>query len=117
MNYLFSRLGHFLIPRHAAVMLAALVWSSLAFGGQIHDAVKGGDLERVKRLLKGNPNLVFSKDSDDYKLLVACAVTYVGIDRRMRIRTHAAHASVPVSPLWIVPVHVVSNSVSLGLIF
>jgi ankyrin repeat protein len=28
--------------------------------GSFHDAVKGGDLEKVKALLKGNPELVFS---------------------------------------------------------
>ena len=43
-------------------MLAVLVWSSLAFCGEIHDAAKNGDLEKVKALLKANPDLVFSKD-------------------------------------------------------
>jgi hypothetical protein len=45
-----------------AVTLAALVWSSLAFCGEIHDAAQSGDLEKVKALLKANPELVFSKD-------------------------------------------------------
>jgi ankyrin repeat protein len=31
----------------------------------IHDAAKSGDFERVKALLKDNPELVFSKDRDD----------------------------------------------------
>ena len=35
-----------------------------AFCGEIHDAAKRGDLEKVKALLKDNPNLVFSKDDD-----------------------------------------------------
>jgi len=62
MRLSFSRLCHSLIPRCAAVTLVALAWSSLAFCGEIHDAVKRGDLEKVKALLKDNPNLVFSKD-------------------------------------------------------
>jgi ankyrin repeat protein len=44
--------------------MVALAWSSLAFCGEIHDAAKSGDLEKVKALLKGNPNLVFSKDTN-----------------------------------------------------
>ena len=44
-------------------MLVALVWSGLAFGGEIHDAAAAGDLEKVKALLKDKHNLVFSKDS------------------------------------------------------
>jgi len=34
----FSRFCHSPIPRRAAVVLVALAWSSLAFGGEIHDA-------------------------------------------------------------------------------
>jgi len=45
-------------------MLVVLVWSSLAFCGEIHDVAKSGDLEKVKALLKGNPDLVFNKDSN-----------------------------------------------------
>jgi ankyrin repeat protein len=41
-----------------------LAYSSLAFGGAIHDAASAGDLEKVKALLKANPNLVFSKDTN-----------------------------------------------------
>jgi ankyrin repeat protein len=48
--------------RHVIVSLLVLVWSSLAFCGEIHDAAKNGDLEKVKTLLKDNPDLVFSKD-------------------------------------------------------
>jgi ankyrin repeat protein len=44
--------------------MVALAWSSLAFCGEIHDAAKSGDLVKVKALLKGNPDLVFSKDND-----------------------------------------------------
>jgi ankyrin repeat protein len=59
---LFTRLCHSPIPRRAAVLLVVLAWSSLAFGGEIHDAARNGDLEKVKALLKDNPDLVFSKD-------------------------------------------------------
>jgi serine/threonine-protein phosphatase 6 regulatory ankyrin repeat subunit B len=45
------------------VMLVALAWSSLAFCGEIHDAAKSDDLEKVKALLKANPDLVSSKES------------------------------------------------------
>ena len=47
-----------------AVTLVALVWSSLAFCGEIHDAARNGDLAKVKALLKENPDLVSSKDDD-----------------------------------------------------
>jgi ankyrin repeat protein len=49
-----------------AVTLIALAWSSLAFCGEIHDAAKSGDLEKVKTLLKANPDLVFSKDTNGW---------------------------------------------------
>ena len=45
-----------------AVLVIVLAWSRLAFCGEIHYAAKAGDLEKVKALLKENPNLVFSKD-------------------------------------------------------
>ena len=63
MHSIGGRFCHSLTPRRAAVLLVALAWSSLAFGGEIHDAAAAGDLERVKALLKDNPDLVFSKDS------------------------------------------------------
>jgi ankyrin repeat protein len=44
------------------VALVALSWSGLAFGGEIHDAAQAGDLAKVESLLKGNPDLVDSKD-------------------------------------------------------
>jgi hypothetical protein len=47
---------------HVLAALAALTCP--AFGGEIHDAAKSGDVEKVKTLLKGNPDLVFSKDSN-----------------------------------------------------
>jgi len=48
----------------AAAMLVALAWTSLAFGGEIHDAAEKGNLEKAKALLKDNPALVFSKDRE-----------------------------------------------------
>ena len=66
MQAFFSRLfGTAIITPLAAVMLVGLLapaWSSPAFCGEIHDAAENGDLEKVKALLKDNPNLVFSKD-------------------------------------------------------
>jgi ankyrin repeat protein len=47
-------------------MLVALAWSSLAFCGQIHDAAAAGDLAKVKALLKDNPDLVFSKNTNGW---------------------------------------------------
>ena len=50
---------------HAAILIIALAtagWSSTAFCGEIHDATRVGDLEKVKALLKNNPELVFGKD-------------------------------------------------------
>ena len=50
----------------AFLALGALLMAGndFAFGGQIHDAAESGDLEKIKLLLKGNPDLVFSKDTD-----------------------------------------------------
>jgi hypothetical protein len=59
-----TQLFHSPISRVASVLLMGLVWSSLAFGGEIHDAAGRGDLEKVKALLKDNPALVFSKSNE-----------------------------------------------------
>ena len=61
----FSRVCPFLIPRRAIVMLGALAWSSLALGGEIHDAAMNGDLDKVKALLTDNPDLVNSITPDN----------------------------------------------------
>ena len=58
----FNRFCHLPVLRLAAVTLVALAWGSLAFGGEIHDAAKGGDVEKIKALLKANPELVSMKD-------------------------------------------------------
>jgi ankyrin repeat protein len=41
-----------------------LAWSSLAFCGEIHDAAKNGDLNKVKDLLLANPDLVSNIDTN-----------------------------------------------------
>jgi hypothetical protein len=46
------------------VILIALACSTPAFCGEIHDAAKKGDLQKAQALLKDNPNLVSSRDSD-----------------------------------------------------
>ena len=48
--------------RRAVLLLVVLAWSSLAICGEIHNAVKSGDLEKIHALLTNNPDLVFSKD-------------------------------------------------------
>jgi ankyrin repeat protein len=50
----------------AFVVLGAwlMAGSDFAFGGEIHDAAESGGLEKVRLLLKANPELVFSKDTD-----------------------------------------------------
>ncbi len=50
--------------RLIAVILVALACSGLGLGGEIHDAARNDNLVKVKALLKENPDLVFSKDSD-----------------------------------------------------
>jgi ankyrin repeat protein len=45
----------------ALVLLITLVWSITASCGEIHDAAKAGDLEKVKALLKENPEMAFIK--------------------------------------------------------
>ena len=49
--------------RCSIITLVTLAWSCLAFSGEIHDAAKNGDLEKVKTLLKDNPDLVFSTNN------------------------------------------------------
>ena len=44
------------------LMMALLAWSHLASGGEIHEAVKRGDLAKVQVLLKENPALAVSED-------------------------------------------------------
>ena len=88
--FFFSRLCHSSILRHATVMLVTLSWSSFAFCGEIHDAAKNGDLEKVKALLKGNPDLVFSNDT--YGLTpLHLAVSKGNKDVAELLRQHGGH--------------------------
>ena len=50
------------MSRHLFLLLGVMVWSSLAFGGEIHDAAAKGDLRKVKALLKEHPELVSAKE-------------------------------------------------------
>jgi hypothetical protein len=70
MKTIFPRLFHFQISRIAAMSLIALAWSIPAFCGEIHEAVKKGELTKIKALLKTNPNLVHSKDESDRRVAV-----------------------------------------------
>jgi ankyrin repeat protein len=72
-----SRSFHYPILRRTAAMLLVLLWGSIAFCDEIHDAAKKDDLEEVKALLKENPDLVSSKDeSDETPLHLAVANGY-----------------------------------------
>ena len=42
--------------------LLSLAWNGPVFSGEIHNAAKNGDLGKIKALMRGNPDLVFSKD-------------------------------------------------------
>lgn len=57
-------LRQLLTESYAAIMFVVLAWSSIAIGGEIHSASVNDDLDKVKSLLQGNPDLVFSKDGD-----------------------------------------------------
>jgi ankyrin repeat protein len=50
--------------RLSVCLFVTLVWCGFAFCGEIHDAAGKGGLDKVKALLKVNPDLVFDKDED-----------------------------------------------------
>ena len=58
----------------ALVTLFALAGSKLAFAGEIHEAAASGDLAEVKALLKEDPGLVNSKDTNYYTPLHMAAM-------------------------------------------
>ncbi|HEX7619542.1 MAG TPA: ankyrin repeat domain-containing protein [Verrucomicrobiae bacterium] len=71
----FSRVCDFGLIRHAAIMLVVLAWGGLAFGDEIGKAILDGNLDRVRALLKDNPDLVFRKNtSGDTPLFLAANV-------------------------------------------
>jgi ankyrin repeat protein len=47
-----------------SILVLATLFCRPAFGGEIHNAAKSGDLEKVKALLKDNPDLVSSKEDN-----------------------------------------------------
>jgi Ankyrin repeats (3 copies)/Ankyrin repeats (many copies) len=60
-----GRLSHFSALRTFAatsVMLVSLGWNSVAFCGEIHEAVQKGEFAKVQILLKNNPDVVLSKE-------------------------------------------------------
>jgi len=56
------------------LLCLVLAWIIPAFGDEIHEAAKNGDLEKVKALLKGNPDLVFRN----------CSVNTVAMNKNER---------------------------------
>jgi hypothetical protein len=60
-------LFHSQIPRLAIVTLIALAFSTPAFCCEIHDAIRTGDLVKVKALPNNDPGLISSKDSREEK--------------------------------------------------
>ncbi len=62
----FSRFRQVPLPTLAIIMaaLVTLAWCSTAFCGEIHNAVRDGDLGKLKTLLKNKPELVSSKDEN-----------------------------------------------------
>jgi hypothetical protein len=63
------------IARFAAFAMAVLISTSPALGQEIREAVGKGDLVAVDALLKGNPDLVFTKDSPGLTPLHVAAIT------------------------------------------
>ena len=94
MSSSFSRFRHSPFPHGKAVTLIALAWSSLLFGGEIHDAAKSGDLEKVKVLLKTNPAFVFSKD-DHGEAPLLCAAAHAHKDVAEFLLTNKGCSSEP----------------------
>ena len=60
----FGRFCRSSIPSLAAITLLVLAWGSVAFCQEIHDATRNDDLAKMQALLKGNPDMVFSKHND-----------------------------------------------------
>src|SRR5580692_5638508 len=63
MRSVFNRLWRQTIFRSAIIVLLLMVLTSCS-RYNIFDATENGDLEKVKSLLKDNPDLVFSKDTN-----------------------------------------------------
>ena len=89
------------ILRFTAVLLLALAGTGWAFCGEIHDAASSGDLAKLKTLLNGNPDLVFSKDEQGATPLHAAALTGNGdvaellLDHRADVNARTNNGSTP----------------------
>jgi hypothetical protein len=65
MKTFYGYLLHIGVSRRIAAALlltVALAWSSSGFCGPIHEAARDGDIKKVELLLKGQPDLVSSKE-------------------------------------------------------
>jgi ankyrin repeat protein len=60
----FARFFRSRVSRFAAILMVALVSSTFAFCGPIHEAARKGDVKKVKALLAADPTLVSSKDGE-----------------------------------------------------
>ena len=60
------RIDTFMKTKILSLLLLTSLLCRPAFCGEIHDAAKSGDLEKVMALLKDNPNLVSSKDDNGW---------------------------------------------------
>ncbi len=58
------------------LILASLVWSSLVFCGEIHDATEKEDLKKVNSLLTSDPSLVNAKLPSNKATPLIFAITY-----------------------------------------
>ena len=89
------------VLRFTAALLLMLPWTGRAFCGEIRDTAKTGDLTKLKTLLSGNPNLVFSKDKQGATLLHAAAlngnrdVAEFLIDNRADVNARTNNGSTP----------------------
>lgn len=61
-----NRSSYFKTSLIASVLLLITIGGRLGHAGEIHDAAAKGDLEKVASLLKGNPDLVSSKDTNGW---------------------------------------------------
>ena len=71
------------------VVLWAVVWTSFAFCSELHDVVNQGDLAKVQALVKSNPALVFSKDSNGNTPLHLAAAKGYGDVAELLLANHA----------------------------
>jgi ankyrin repeat protein len=66
---------HIFLGRPTALLLITLAWSIPGFCGEIHTAAFKGDLQKVRKLLIGNPELISSQDDDENTPLHMAAIS------------------------------------------